>query len=275
MRKYFSITIFFLTLSFIANAQKRGISAEQKKKEDKEIKKSRINALIRLEEEGVPAFSTQSVFSIKSSHDGYGFLYEKGRAKSVFSTSLFQVEFGEKQHQKEQKQSTSAFSSSGFTFFSRPFVYGKQNIFYQLKIGAGKQIMIGGKGNKNGVAVFGTFIGGFSAGLLRPYYIEFNTPDGIQPIKYNGSNNNVYLDAGRIIGGTGLQKGWNEMKLNPGAYAKAGLRFDWARFNQQVSAIEFGFGFDFYTSKVVQMVGLEGRSFFPSGYVALVFGSRK
>lgn len=275
MTKDFSIVFALLALVLCTHAQKRGITPQQKKKEEKDIKKNRINALIRQEEEGIPSFSTQSIFSLKSSHDGYGLLYEKGRSKTVYSTSIFQIEFSEKRHAKEQKQSTSAFSSGGFSFFGRPFVYGKENIFYQLKAGAGKQIMIGGKGNKNGVAVYGTLIGGFSAGLMRPYYIEFNTPTGAQPIKYDGNNKNVFLNADRIIGGTGLQKGWNEMKFNPGAYAKAGLRFDWARFNQQVSAIEFGFGFDFYSKKVVQMVGLEGRSFFPSGYVALVFGSRK
>lgn len=275
MNKHFCITILLLGVFLCADAQKRGMSPQQKKKEEKDIKKSRINALIRQEEEGIPSFSKQSIFSLKSSHDGYGLLYEKGRSKSVYSTSLLQFEFGEKQHQKEQKQSTSAFSGGGFSFFGRPFVYGKRNIFYQLKAGAGKQIMIGGKGNKNGVAVYGTLIGGFSAGLSRPYYIEFNSPGGVQAIKYTGNNRDVFLNADRIIGGTGLQRGWNEMKFNPGFYGKAGLRFDWARFNQQVSAIEFGFGFDYYTKKVEQMVDLEGKSFFPSGYVALVFGSRK
>jgi len=72
-----------------------------------------------------------------------------------------------------------------------------------------------------------------------------------------------------------FEKGGNEIKFNPGVYAKASLRFDWARFNQVVSAIEVGFMADLYSKKVVQMIDVSGRSFFPSGFIALNFGRRK
>jgi hypothetical protein len=65
------------------------------------------------------------------------------------------------------------------------------------------------------------------------------------------------------------------MKTAPGFYAKTGLRFDWARFNNLISALEFGFSFDYYSKPVVQMVDVKGKSFFPTGYVSLVFGKRK
>ncbi len=83
------------------------------------------------------------------------------------------------------------------------------------------------------------------------------------------------LDPEKIIGGTGLSEGWSEMKTVPGFYAKTGLRFDWARFNHLLSALEFGFTFDYYSQTIVQMVDVKGRTFFPTGYVSLVFGKRK
>ena len=274
MVKYLHIAFFCILMAVTGFAQKRTVESNSKK-EDKAEKRSRINEMIRHEEEGIPAFEKQSVFSIKTHHDGYGFFFEKGRSKSAYTTSIFQIEFSEKQHPKEQKQSSTSFSNSGFAIFGRPFIYGKQHIFYQTKFGLGQQIMIGGKGNKNGVAVFATFVGGASLGIQRPYYMEFNTGNGTSKIKFAEENRNLFLNPQLIIGVTGLQMGWNELKINPGAYAKAGLRFDWARFNQQVSAIEFGFGFDYFTKRVVQMVDLEGRSFFPTGYIGLVFGNRK
>jgi hypothetical protein len=265
------LTCFFL----ISSVQAQRISKADQKKEEKIERRNRINEMIRNEEEGVPAFEKHLIYNFKMHHDGYGVIIEKGISKTAYKSTIFQLEFAEKQHTKENKQSSTDFSNTGFAIFGRPFIFGKQNIFYQAKLGIGKQIMIGGKSNKNGVAVYGILVGGFSAGLTRPYYIEFNTPAGAKRLKYTEADRSMFLSADRIIGGTGLQLGWNEMKFNPGAYGKAGLRFDWARFNQVVSAVEFGFGFDYFTSGVVQMVDNPARSFFPTGYIGLVFGNRK
>lgn len=275
MAKSLSAILLLFFLVSIAQAQRTSPKNADKKREEKLERRNRINEMIRNEEEGVPAFEKHFIYNFKTHHDGYGIILEKGIAKTAYKSTIFQFEFAEKQHPKENKQSSTDFTNSGFAIFGRPFVYGKQNIFYQAKLGIGKQIMIGGKSNKNGVAVYGVLIGGFSAGLARPYYIEFNTPSGTRKLKYSEADRAIFLSADRIIGGTGLQLGWNEMKFNPGAYGKAGLRFDWARFNQVVSAVEFGFGFDYYTSGVVQMVDNPAKSFFPTGYIGLVFGNRK
>ena len=270
-----SILVITISLSFLgAFSQRLSDVKGNKKQEEKIAKRNKINELIRNEEEGIPAFNKQSSFQIKVNHDGNGLLYEYGKMKTPYKTSIFQFELGEKQHPKEQKQSSTSYGG-GFTIFGKPFVYGKQNIFYQVKIGAGQQIMIGGKGNKNGVAVYGVVVGGFSAGLTRPYYMEFATGAATIKRKFTETDRNLFFSADKIIGGTGMALGWKEMKFNPGLYAKGGLRFDWARFNQVVSAVEFGFSFDYYTKKVVQMVDINGKTFFPTGYVSLVFGNRK
>ncbi|MEY4628382.1 MAG: hypothetical protein RLZZ595_708 [Bacteroidota bacterium] len=267
----FIVSCFLLTQTF----GQRTVDQYEKKRQEKLEKRNKINEIIRNEEEGVPAFAKHSLFSINVHHDGYGFVFEKGWSKSPYKSTIVQLELSEKRHPKEEKQGSTSISNSGFVVFGRPFVYGKQNIFYQAKAGVGKQLMIGGKTNKNGVAAYFVFMGGFSAGLTRPYYLEFNSTPGTIKLKYTEANRAQFLNPDAVIGGTGLQRGWNEMKFNPGAYAKAGLRFDWARFNQVISAIEFGFGADYYSKKVVQMVDNPGKSFFPTGYIGLVFGNRK
>lgn len=275
MLKHTALFLSFSLIVMLAHAQRPSPSKAGSKEAEKLEKRNKINAMIRNEEEGVPAFAKHSNFGFNNNHDGYGILLEKGISKSAYKSTLFQLEFGEKRHVKEEKQSSSEFTNSGFAIFGRPFVFGKKNIFYQLKLGAGQQILIGGKGNKNGVAVYAVLVGGFSAGLSRPYYMEFASLGGTEKIKFTEARRATFLSADKIIGGTGLQMGWNETKFSPGAYAKGGLRFDWARFNQVVSAIEFGFGFDYYSQKIVQMVDNPGKNFFPTGYVGLVFGNRK
>jgi hypothetical protein len=247
---------------------------KQARKEDKkQAKREKINEMVRLEEEGESAFSKHSVFSFKFNTDGYGVMYEKGKIKSPFKTSLFQIEFNEKKHRKEDKQSR----SDGAIIFGNPFVYGKQINFYQLKFGFGQQRMIGGKGNKNGVAVYGIYAGGLSLGLLKPYYVDVQDPPNsgiVRQVKYSQADSALFMSQD-ILGASGFTKGWGEMKFAPGVHAKTGLRFDWGRFNNAISAVEVGVNVEFYAKKVEQMVGVEPNQFFLNGYLAVVFGSRK
>lgn len=274
MSKHLLFLICATAIFQVSMAQRIPDPRLERKFKEKAAKRERINEILRHEEEGNAFFSKHTLFGFSMNHDGYSMLFEKGKSKKPYNTTIFQFELSEKQHVKEQKQ-TNVAESFGFFFFNRPFVYAKQNIFYQAKLGTGKQIMIGGKGNKNGVGVYAVFLGGFTAGLTRPYYVDLYDDVEVVKMKYTEENRDFFLDPTRIVGGAGLKKGWNEMKFVPGVYAKTGLRFDWGRFNQVVSALEFGFGFDYYTQKVVQMVDIEGRSFFPTGYVGLVFGNRK
>jgi len=145
--------VLLLLPSFFVTAVSSQINRQQqfdKKSEERAQKRERINQMIRNEEEGVPSFQKYSLFSIKTHHDGYGMILEKGFSKSAYKSTLFQLEISEKQHPKEEKQTTTYYSNTGFAFFGRPFVYGKQNIFYQAKLGAGQQRLIGGREIKMG-----------------------------------------------------------------------------------------------------------------------------
>jgi hypothetical protein len=75
--------------------------------------------------------------------------------------------------------------------------------------------------------------------------------------------------------GPGLGKGWNHLKLTPGLYVKPGLRFDYGRYNDLLTAIEVGVTAEFYSKKIPQMISNKERQFFFSAYFALMFGKRK
>jgi len=253
-----------------------GVAAQEKmsqKEQKKQAKREKINQMVRLEEEGESAFKKHSLFSIKMHTDGYGITYERGKIKSPYKATLFQIELNEKKHKKEERQSR----SDGAVVFGNPFIYGKQNNFYQFKVGLGQQYMLGGKANKNGVGVYAIFAGGLSLGLLKPYYLDVESPPNsgeVISIKYSQADSAEFMGAG-ILGATGFGKGWSELKLVPGLHAKTGLRFDWGRFNNSVSAAEVGFTFEYYPGKVEQMVGIKPNNMFFNGYLAFVFGSRK
>jgi hypothetical protein len=93
-------------------------------------------------------------------------------------------------------------------------------------------------------------------------------------IKYNSSDSLEFL-TGQIYNGPGLSKGWNEITVTPGVYAKTSLRFDYGSYNEMVSAMEVGLTAEYYSKKIPQMVYNEPKQFFFGAYFALVFGKRK
>lgn len=273
MKKIIGVII-FAALAFAGYSQDNTVRVKDKKKQQK---REKMNKIMRLEEEGVPSFRKQNAFGIKLNTDGWGISYELGRSNSVTRATIYQIEFNEKKHRKEEKQNvTTADPTSGFIFFGNPFIYGKKNVFYQLKGAIGQQILIGGKGNKNGVSVYGIGAGGLSLGLLRPYYIEVQDADGRNKfVKYDSPDSLLFLGQQPILGGAGISKGWGEMKLAPGLHAKTAVRFDYNRFNTVLSGIEGGINVEYYFRDVQQMVYSPSRKFFFNAYVSLLFGKRK
>ena len=248
--------------------------AQKTKKERKEERRQQINELIKQEEEGVIAYHKHTVFGLKLITDGYGAFLEIGRAQSVRRALLFQLEFAERRNRKEDKQTNLAIPTS-------PFVYGKINYVYPIKLGLQQQYLLGNKTNRNGVSVSGNIGGGLSLALLRPYYLEVNDVQNQRRkyIRYESADSATFVSPGELqslnVSGSGLSKGWGDMTVTPGAYAKLGLRFDYGKYNEVVSAIEVGIVGEIYTKKIPQVVYSEYQQMFFSAYVSILFGKRK
>ncbi len=244
------------------------------KEKIKQERKERINQLIKKEEEGALIYNKQYALGFKLNTDGWGVFYEHGKYKTITNTNIWWLELGERKSKKEEKI-TKGTDLGGFLYVAgNPFIYGKVNNFYYLKAGLGQQRLIGGKGNKNGVAVSAVYGAGVSAGLLKPYYITVSDPTSgdVRDIKYP---DDLFLDKFSIVGGSGFSKGFNEVKFVPGAQSKLGLRFDYGKFNELLSAIEIGINAEYYTQKMPVIVYAPEKQFFFNAYIALEFGKRK
>lgn len=275
MKKVVLSCLFLLAalVSFAQNTDNRRTERDAKK----EARRQKIDNLIRQQEEGALIFNKQSVFGLRLNTDGWGLVYEKGFLKNATTANLFAVEFNEKKHPKEKKLNN-LLTNNGFLQLGNPFVYGKRNSFYQLKLSYGQQRMLGGKTNKNGVAIHAIYGGGLSAGLERPYYVRVQGTSGSnepRDIKYSVADSAAFLEPGNIIMGTGLRYGWKEIKFVPGVHAKAALRFDYGRFNETVAAIEVGLNLEAYSRKVEIMLLNPSQQVFFNGYIAILFGKRK
>jgi hypothetical protein len=280
--------LFFITLALVATLPS---FSQLSKKEKKDERKQRINALIKQEEEGVVAYHKHTAFGFKLTNDGYGGFLEVGRARSIKKVTLFQLDITERKHSKEDKQTNISLPTA-------PFIYGKINYFYPVKLGVQQQILFGNKTNRNGVSVTGNFGGGISLALLRPYNLEINDLDkgNRKLIRYETNDSTLYSGSGGSTGsyipdstlftdgsilsflqvsGSGLGKGWGQMKVTPGLYGKASLRFDYGQYNEMLNAIEVGLVGELYSKKIPQIVYAKPTQYFASIYVSLMFGRRK
>lgn len=226
--------------------------------------------MIKQSEEGALIYSKQSIFGLQLRTNGYGGFYELGKMKTNRKTNIYRLDITEIKNPKEDKL------PSGGTFFGNPYIYGKINYFYQATLGFGQQYVLGQKGNKNGVSISAVYNAGLAIGLLRPYYIEVvdQTTGDSKTIKYSQKDSLDFLGNG-IIGGGGFGKGWGEMKMKPGVFAKTALRFDYGRFNEVVSGIEIGISAEMYGSKIPILIKQKDKSLFFQGYISILFGRRK
>ena len=273
VKKLFIVVGLLSSMAVVAQ-QRTQTPAQLEKARKKAERKEKINQLIKQEEEGALIYNKQGAFGFKFNTDGWGMFYERGKYKTINKTSLWWIELGEHKHPKEEKVPTIS-ASGGFLIVSS-YIYGKRNNFYNLKLGFGEQRLIGGKGNKNGVAVSAIYGGGLTAGMLKPYYIEIQDPttNRQEQIKYD-NNDNLFLDPNIILGRGGLTKGFGEMKFVPGAHVRTALRFDYGRYNEVLSALEVGLNAEYYSQKIPILLLNPEKSFFFNAYVALTFGKRK
>jgi len=268
-----------LLLSFLfvgmGYAQLRKLSpAQEEKLRLKNERREKINQLIKQEEEGALIYQKQISQGIHFNTDGWSIFYEKGKYKTITTTNLWWVELGEHRHPKEERTPTAS-SVQGFIILSN-YVYGKQNNLYDVKLGFGQQKLIGGKGNKNGVAVSAIYGGGITAGLLKPYYLQIQNPSTQrqEDIKYD-NNDQLFLDPTIILGKGSFSKGFSEMQIVPGGHLKGALRFDYGRYNEVVSALEVGLKATYFSKKMPVMLLNDEKSLFFNAYISVIFGKRK
>jgi hypothetical protein len=257
------------TAALHAQDTARSVSVPDNRKAQK---KDRINRMMRMEEEGDLFFNKQNVFGFKLATDGYGIFFEKGKFITTTKTRLIQFELNEKKSPKEKRLSTGDF------FTGSSLVAYKLNNFYSFKASIGEQRLIGGKGNKNGVAVTWLYTAGLSLGIIKPYYVNTLISSDSSGNIHQATFAQIFADTVNsyaISGGSGFTVGWGHVSFKPGLNAKAALRFDYGRFNTSVTAIEAGVSAEFYFSKIPQVYNVPYKQFFFNGYVTIMFGGRK
>ena len=272
--KHSFLLLLIFSAPFMVTAQQ---SVKPTKKQEQAARKKYLDAIAKKEEEGAIVFDKTDVFGIKLNTDGYGLFFEHGKFKTMKKTNLWWFELGERKDPKE-KRITLDDGLGGAR--GNSFIYGKINNFYYCKFGLGNQVPIGGKANKNGVAVTAIYGGGGVLAMMKPYCLQVWDSAQQQEIqiRYNQSayHNTMFLDPNNsIIGGSAFGSGFDKISFTPGVFVRTALRFDWEHFNSGITAVEVGLNAEVYTQKVHIMADNPKSNLYFNAYVSIVLGGRK
>ncbi len=219
--------------------------------------------------------------------DGWSAFIDKGYVRSqdakqrdqFHDVRLFQLEFSEHKDPKEVKHALSD-QGSGGAQKTKPFIFGKINNFYALKLGYGLRKMIAGKPEPGTVSIHWVMLGGLSLGLEKPYYLDGYVPQDnngtLAPatFKYTDETKESFLNEQYIRGGAGFQKGLGEIQYIPGIHAKTALHFDFAASKHNLMAVETGIGAEYYSRAIQLMANQEAKPYFVNLFASFQFGRR-
>ncbi|MFN4146275.1 MAG: hypothetical protein ACK4GN_10670 [Runella sp.] len=152
------------------------------------------------------------------------------------------------------------------------FTPGKQNYLFVLRPQYGREIVLSNRTADEGISINGIFAVGGSLGILKPYFIQFQSrPGNIVTEAYDPVR---HADAGSILGAGSIFQGLGQSRIIPGVNSKVAFSFELSSFRNSLTGIEIGFLTEVFAKAPIIIPSAENRSFFTSAYVTLFFGNR-
>lgn len=200
-------------------------------------------------------FRDESTFGGFLTSNGFGVNYRYGFWRDARNQFILDGDFAYVKHPKEVK------TTVAYDYTTHRYVYGKSNLFWELKGMAGWQKELYRKIDRTGISVRVFYSGGVSVGFLKPIYYEVYTFSSIgeatdmEYMKFNAAIHQTQ------IGGRGpFFMGFNELKVVPGLTGKAGLSFEYSQKDAVIHALEAGIGLTLYPWEI-PIMATEKNSF--------------
>jgi hypothetical protein len=207
-------------------------------------------------------YRNERTFAPTLNTDGYGFGFRYAKRLDGFRKSLYEIEFSYVKDEQETKISWNTSQGVG-----NSFVPGKINAFYTLRTGVGYQRELYQKRDRGGISIRYFYNLGPVLGILKPiYYYVIDSSGNQVPIKFQ-------IDAiNNIQGKAPYFKGFSEIFVIPGAYAKFGFTFEFSKSDKSFSALETGIGVNLFVKKVPIMANNSNKFAFFSIFLSYRFG---
>jgi len=204
-------------------------------------------------------------FTLNSNGFGINGRYAKrinARRKTIYDLDLISIK-----HRKEVK-------ISNYFYNNKSFVFGKENSFFTLRGGYGKQVEMFRKVDKGGISIRRFYSAGPSIGFLKPIYYEvFHSGGGgisdlyLETEKFSTATHQQY-----IYGKASFFKGLDEISVVPGIYGRFGFMFEYSRNDLALHALETGVAIDVFIKEIPILATEKNEMFFFGLFVSYRFG---
>lgn len=199
--------------------------------------------------------------------NGYGANYRYGYWRNARNQFIIDADFAYVKHPKEVKTSIS------YNYSTYRYVYGKENLFWELKGTAGWQKELYRKIDRNGISIRLYYSGGLALGFTKPiYYKVFTTNNEGQVINEEYMKFSPSIHQGYIGGRGPFHMGFNELKVIPGLYGKTGFSFEYSQKDAIVHALEAGVTLTVYPKEIPIMYNEQNNFLFFTLTVGYRFG---
>lgn len=201
--------------------------------------------------------------------NGFGVNFKRGWHLTGYKKQMLDIEFVSMRHPKQYKQANIFYADA------KPFFFGKLNFAYFLRTGYGRQNVIYSKGERSGVEVRYNYYVGGTLGITKPVYLDVidSTRRGFVTEKYD-PNDPIQQQPENIIGPGPYFQGFDELKIYPGGYAKFAISFEYAGWQQKVTALETGVVVDVFPKRIPIMAQIENNWLYFNFYIALIWGGK-
>lgn len=225
-------------------------------------------------------YSKEFTVDFRMHTNGYlAIALNKARIKTWYKTNYYQIEVGILKHPKESRNLNTKNQLILGEFQGGAYTFGKKNSMFLVRGGYGQKRYFSEKQNEKGLAIGISYMGGFTLGILKPYYLDLLVSEDGSSVEfvqtgYTEEYATEFLDVNSIINSSGFRHGWAGLSVVPGAHAKVGVHLDWGAYDEFVKALEFGVMVDAFYKKVPLMVSENNKIVFVNVYLAVQFGKR-
>lgn len=208
-------------------------------------------------------YRNERTFAPLVNSNGYGFNFRYAKRINAYRHQLYELELVEIKHTKEVK------TINPYFYTSARYVYGKMNLFYNLRANYGLQKEIYRKFDIGGVAIRRFFSTGVSLGGLKPIYYEIlHLPDKLTDERFDPSLHRV----GDIMGRSSFFKGITEVTGTIGLNAKFGYNFEYSKVDELIKAVEVGAVVDLFLITPQIMALTTNNPYYLTLYASYRFG---
>ena len=204
---------------------------------------------------------------------GWGMEFRIGKNVTAFKKRMFEFDFVEIKSPKEVRVINPYFSNA------KSYIYGKLNNIYLLRGGWGQQHLLNSKPYWGGVEVRAFYSGGLSLGLGKPVFLHIINLVSISQYYFEYELSTEKYDPeehfrDNIYGRAAFVKGFDQIKLYPGIYMKAGFNFEFGSYTSAIKSLEVGASLDIFPNPIPLMAYNDPHYWFLNVYLSISFGKR-